>query len=377
MELKEVRDEIDVIDNQLVELFEQRMNAVRKVAEYKIEHNLPIFNSKREREIVASLSGKVKPELSTYTKILYNTLFDVSRSYQAKAIFKTSAASEKINKALENTPKMFPASAVVACQGTEGAYSQQACEKLFYNPTIIYFDSFRSVFEAVKSGICKYGVLPIENSIQGSVTQVVDLMGEYDFSIVKSAKIQVSHALLAKKKNAEIKEVFSHPQAIGQCDNFLGKLGAKVTVYDNTAAAARMVAESERDDIAAIASPKCAELYGLKIVKEGITNSDNNHTRFICISKDMEIYPGADRISLKLNVSHKPGALYELISKFAALGINLTKIESRPIPGKDFEFMFYFDMAVSVYSPELMSIISELSAENDSFVMLGAYSELG
>ena len=153
-------------------------------------------------------------------------------------------------------------------------------------------------------------------------------------------------------------------------------MGVKVTVYDNTAMAAKMVSESEREDIAAISSPKCAELYGLRVVNDNIANSDNNHTRFICISKTTEIYPGADRISFCISLSHKPGALYSLISKFAAVGINLTKIESRPIPGKDFEFMFYFDMTVSVYSQELMSILSEISLDNESFKLLGAYSEV-
>ncbi len=376
MDLKEIRNEIDEIDAELVKLFEKRMSTVKRVAEYKIENNMPIFNSKREREIIASLTGKVEPELSTYTKILYNTLFDVSRSYQAKSIYKTSPVSEKIKKALAETPKMFPQRATVACQGTEGAYSQQACDKLFYNPSIVYFDNFSGVFEAVLNGMCSYGILPLENSVQGTVTQVMDLMSKYDFSIVKSVKLQVAHALLAKDENAKITEVFSHSQALSQCDEYLNKMGVKVTVYDNTAMAAKMVSESEREDIAAISSPRCAELYGLRVVKDNIANSDNNHTRFICISKATEIYPGADRISFRISLSHKPGALYSLISKFAAVGINLTKIESRPIPGKDFEFMFYFDMSVSVYSEELMSILSEISLDNESFKLLGAYSEV-
>lgn len=376
MDLNEIRNEIDAIDGELVKLFEKRMETVRRVAEYKMENNLPIFNSGRERDIVNSVTSKVNPELATYTKILYGTLFDVSRSYQAKAIFQTSPVVEKIKKALEETPKMFPQTATVACQGTEGAYSQQACEKLFYNPSIIYFEGFRGVFEAVEKGLCDYGILPVENSVHGTVTQVVDLMGRYDVSIVKSAKIHVSHALLAKNKDAKITEVLSHPQALGQCDEFLEKAGIKATVCENTAVAAKLIAESDRDDIGAISSPGCAGLYGLQVINDKVSNSDNNHTRFICISKKTEIYPGADRISFSISLSHQPGALYSLISKFAAVGINLTKIESRPIPGRDFEFMFYFDMAVSVYSEELMSIISELSIENESFRLLGAYSEV-
>ncbi|MDP4118640.1 MAG: chorismate mutase [Bacillota bacterium] len=375
MDLSQIRKEIDEIDESLVKLFEKRMQTVRKVAEYKAEKGMAVMNSKREREIINSLTGKVSPELVTYTKILYNTLFDVSRSYQCKEIYKTSPLAEKIKTALKSTPSQFPASAIVACQGTEGAYSQQACEKLFYNPTIIYFDTFRGVFDAVKNGMCQYGVLPIENSVHGSVTQVVDLMSRYDFSIVKSAKIQINHVLLAKEGAKEIKEVYSHEQALGQCDDYLKSAGVKTKVCENTAVAARIVADSERNDIAAISSPLCSELYGLKILKEDIANSDNNYTRFICISKDMEIYPGADKISLITTVSHKPGALYELISKFAAVGINISKIESRPIPGKDFEFSFYLEMYVSVYSEELVSLVSELSASGN-FTFLGSYTEI-
>ncbi len=376
MDLMEIRKEIDAIDEDLVKLFEKRMNAVMRVAEYKAENNLPIFNSARERDIINSLTARTSPEISAYIKILYGTLFDVSRAYQSKTIFKTSPAAKKIEKAIEETQKMFPRKATVACQGTEGAYSQRACEKLFYNPTIVYFENFIGVFEAVRSGMCSFGILPLENSVQGSVTQVMDLLAKYDFSIVKSVKIHVSHALLAKNKNAKIKEVFSHPQALGQCDKFLQDMGVKVTPCENTALAAKMVAESDREDIGAICSPDCAELYGLQVVNCHVSNSDNNHTRFICISKETMIFPGADRLSFCITLSHRPGALYSLISKFAAVGINLTKIESRPIPGRDFEFMFYFDMEVSVYSQELMSTISELSLENSSFKFLGAYTEI-
>lgn len=289
----------------------------------------------------------------------------------------SSEIADKITYALENTPKILPQTATIACQGTEGAYSQQACDKLFYNPSIMYFNNFRGVFDAVNSGMCKYGILPIENSVYGSVTQVIDLMSEYDFYIVKSAKIQINHALLKKKGTKEIKEIISHNQAIGQCDKYLKSLkNVKITICENTAEAAKFVATSDRDDIAAIASPICAELYNLEIDNTKINNSENNYTRFILISKNMEIYPGADKISFIVSASHKPGSLYSLISKFAAVGINLTKIESRPIPGKDFEFMFYFEMSVSVYSEELSSILTEFEKAPEQFNFLGSYTEI-
>lgn len=376
LDLNEIRNKIDAIDDELIKLFEERMQTVNKVAEYKIQNNMQILNSKREREIVNRLSEKVSPELSVYSKILYNTIFDLSRSYQSKQIYKDSVTSEKIKNALESTDKMLPSSAVVACQGTEGSYSQRACEKIFYNPSISYFENFKDVFEAVKSGKCRYGVLPLENSVHGSVSKVIDLMREYEFSIVKSTKIQINHVLLAKPDATEIKEIYSHEQALGQCDKFLSSLkDVKIIPCKNTAIAAKTVSELDRSDAAAIASPLCAELYGLKIVSDDIKNNDNNYTRFICISKDTEIYPGADKMSFMITLSHKPGTLYSMISKFAAEGINLTKIESRPIPGRDFEFMFYIEMSISVYSENLASFVSDFERNSDSFKFLGCYTE--
>ncbi len=376
MSLDALRKEIDEIDSKLVKLFEERMNTAKKIAAVKKGEKLRLSHKQREREIINRLSAEVSPDLSVYTKILYNTLFDLSKSYQSRELYETSEMGTEIADALNNTPRMLPSSATVACQGIEGAYSQQACEKLFSNPSIAYFNNFRGVFDAVKSGMCKYGILPVENSVHGSVTQVIDLMKEYDFYIVKSVKTQINHTLLAKPGTKEITEIYSHSQALGQCDKYLKSLkGVKITAVENTAEAAKMVADSKRNDIAAVSSPVCADIYGLEIVNDNIVNSENNYTRFICISKNMEIYPGADKISFLVNLSHEPGSLYTLISKFAAVGINLTKIESRPIPGRDFEFMFYFEMSVSVYSEDFITLINELEAGGKTFKFLGSYLE--
>lgn len=376
MDLSNIREQIDDIDNQLVALFTKRMKTVGKVAEYKKQNNMPVFHSGREREILNRISLLVDDDMEVYARMLYNTLFDISRSYQTKRISELSETAKKIAGAIETTEKILPASATVACQGTEGAYSQSATEKLFSNPSVMYFNNFRGVFEAVKSGVCRYGILPVENSIHGSVTEVIDLMAEYDFNIVKSTKIQINHVLLAKPGTKEIKEIFSHRQAIGQCEKYLKSLkDVKITVVENTAIAAKMVAESNRDDVASISSAKCAEIYGLQIINSNIKDSDNNYTRFICISKDMEIYPGANKITVMVRLAHQPGSLYNLISKFAAVGVNLTKIESRPICGLDFEFMFLLDMNMSVYSEELLSLLTELENSTAGFTFLGAYTE--
>jgi len=228
---------------------------------------------------------------------------------------------------------------LAACQGVEGAYSQLACEKMFNVPNIMYFKTFKSVFDAIDKDMCRYGVLPMENSTAGSVNEIYDLMMDYHFNIIRSTRVKIDHNLLAKSgtKILQIREIYSHEQAINQCAKFLdGLVNVKVTACANTAAAAKMVAESDRNDVAALSSRTCADLYQLAILSCNVQDNDNNYTRFICISKQLEIYPGADKTSIMMVIPHKPGALYKVLSRFYALGINLIKLESRPIPNRDF-----------------------------------------
>ncbi len=378
MDMEKLRNEIDEIDDSLVKLFEKRMQSTAQLAKYKKEHSVPVSDRTREREIIYRMSGKVTPELAGYTKSLYNTLFDLSKSYQNSLISPESKLASEIKKSLEGSEKLFPERAVVACQGTEGAYSQFACDRMFKYPEIMYVNSFDSVFEAVGRGLCRYGILPLENSTAGSVTAVYELMQKHKFYIVGSIKLCISHSLLAAPgvRLDGVKEIFSHEQALNQCSKFLSELkDVKVTVCANTAEAAKSVADSGRSDCAAICSGDCAELYGLSEIASGISNTENNYTRFICISKELEIYPGASCTSLMVRLPHKPGSLYSVISRFAALGVNLTKLESRPVPGSDFEFMFYFDVDASVYSPELAELITQLENELPGLVYLGSYNE--
>ncbi len=378
MDMEKLRNEIDEIDDSLVKLFEKRMQSTARLAKHKKEHSVPVSDRTREREIIYRMSGKVAPELAGYTKSLYNTLFDLSKSYQNSLISPESKLASEIKKSLEGSEKLFPERAVVACQGTEGAYSQFACDRMFKYPEIMYVNSFDSVFEAVGRGLCRYGILPLENSTAGSVTAVYELMQKHKFYIVGSIKLCISHSLLAAPgvHLDGVKEIFSHEQALNQCSKFLSELkDVKVTVCANTAEAAKSVADSGRSDCAAICSGDCAELYGLSEIASGISNTENNYTRFICISKELEIYPGASCTSLMVRLPHKPGSLYSVISRFAALGVNLTKLESRPVPGSDFEFMFYFDVDASVYSPELAELITQLENELPGLVYLGSYNE--
>ncbi|MDD2268067.1 MAG: prephenate dehydratase [Eubacteriales bacterium] len=378
MELDKYRQEIDQTDDKIKQLFEERMDIAVKIAEYKKTNGLPVLNRTREREIIGRVTAGESDELAGYTKLLFTTLFDLSRSYQSRHVTKDGILAKKIREAIANTPNTFPKSAAVACQGVEGAYSQITADKLFARPSIIFVNSFEGVFKAVDKELCDYGILPLENSLHGSVTEVYDLMNKYKFHISKAVKLQINHSLLALPgtKLSDIKEIVSHEQAIGQSEAFLETLSSvKITVCENTAKAAKTVAESGRKDLAAISSKSCAELYGLNSLKEDVQDSHNNHTRFICISKKLEIYPGSNKTSLMLTLPHRPGSLYNMMAKFAAMGLNLTKIESRPIPGSDFEFMFYFDMEASIYTEEVITLLSELEASPEQFVFLGSYSE--
>ena len=377
MEIKDIRKEIDEIDDKIFDLFKERMDLGKSVAEEKKANNLPLVNRTREREILSRMSKK-SDELMTYTRMLYNTLFSVSKSYQSKILFEDSEFSKNLKKAAENTLKVFPNKGTIAVQGAEGSYSQQACDKLFPLGDILYFKSFSHIFDAVNEGLCDFGILPIENSSSGSINEVYDLMMEKNFYIVRSYKLYVKHVLLAKPgvKLEDIKEVISHNQAIDQCSDFFRKHpDIKSTYYSNTAEAARFLSQSDRTDLAVISSKYCADLYGLQTLSQDIQNNENNYTRFICIAKEMKIYPGSGKISLMLTAPHEPGGLFNIMAKFAALGVNITKLESRPKSGSDFEFMFYFDFEGSIESEEVRELVDDLSRNTEGFAFFGNYQE--
>ncbi len=378
LDLNKIRQEINSIDDEISALFEKRMLLAKDVAEYKRQNDMAVYDRRRERDIINRISSQVSDDLGSYAKILYSTLFQVSRSYQFKKLIPSSPVTDKMKKAVEETSQLFPRNAKVGCQGVEGAYAQSACDRIFDSPDISFYKTWEDVFKSVESGECKYGVVPLENSTAGTVNAVYDLVGKYKFYIVKSLKLKIYHSLLVRRgvRLEDIKEIVSHEQALQQCSKFISSLNVKVTVFDNTAAAAEYVSKSGRDDIAAIGSPDCADLYNLVSIRDDIMNTDNNYTRFICVSKDLEIYPGAQKTSIVFKVPHRPGALFDVLSKFRALDINLIKLESRPIPGRDFEFKFYIDLDASIYRSELFELINELDNELDSFDYLGSYTEI-
>ncbi len=378
MDLEKLRTQIDEIDAEMVELYKKRLDIADQIGAWKRENNLPVYDSERERRLLNKVGEQAGDRHENGVRAMFSLLMDQSRTQQLLAGGCKSTLEETISRAVRETEPLFPPKAMVACQGVEGAYSQIACDKLFHAPSIMYCKTFENVFSAIESGLCRYGVLPIENSLAGSVNSVYDQMIRHHFYIVRSVRIKIDHTLLALPgvKPEDIKEVYSHEQAIQQCSEFLNRHREwHVNICGNTAAAAKQLRESGRRDAAAISSGNCAPLYGLVPVDDNIQNNSNNHTRFICISKQLEIYPGADRTSLMLVLPNRPGSLWQLLSRFYAQSINLTKLESRPMPGRDFEFMFCFDIDASVYSPAFARLIAELDATLDSFSYLGSYSE--
>ena len=379
MELSDFRKKLDEIDDEILRLFAERMEIAADIAAWKKERELPVLDARREKEKLQTLEEKSPEELSDYTRQLFSMIMELSRSRQSRILHRENSETRAIEKALRDTPLMFPEKAIVACQGVEGAYSGIACEKLFARPSIFYFSSFDAVFSAIEKGLCRYGVIPVENSTAGTVNAVYDLMLKHDFRIVRSVRVKVDHNLLVRPgtKREEIREIYSHAQAISQCAAFLQSFpNAKVIPCENTAVAAKLVAESDEPDAAAISSRVCSKLYNLQCLETDIQDSGNNYTRFICISKELEIYPGADRTSLMAVLPHEPGSLYKVLSRFYALGINLNKLESRPIPERSFEFMFYFDIETSVYSPKFIQMMGELSDLCEEYEYLGSYREV-
>ncbi len=379
MELKDLRTSIDEIDAQITDLIIKRMDVVKDIANYKAENKLPIYDPQRERQKLADLAARVGNDNARVTDTLFSVIFDLSRSAQNRITSGPSPLKNMIKSAIRDTDPQFPTRPIVACQGVEGAYSQIAAERIFPSGNIMYFNSFDKVFSAVDQGLCKYGILPLENSTAGSVSRIYDLMMEHEFYIVRSCRVKVDHCLLAKRgaKLAEIKEIVSHEQALAQCQGFLKTLkNVKITPCENTAEASKIVLSSDRSDIAALSSRSCAELYGLDCLSSSVQDKGSNYTRFICISKKLEIYPGSNRTSLMIVLPNRCGSLYHVLSRFYTLGINLIKLESRPLANSDFEFMFYFDLDTSVYSDEFLRVFDDLSGAVTSLKYLGSYTEV-
>lgn len=374
MDLSELRKEIDNIDNELIPLLEQRMNIAKQVAEYKAQRNMPVLNEKREQEILDSVSEKCGDN-GELIKTIFSATMDASRAIQHKIIGGGDSLRSLIKSSFIDGE--LYTDGFIACQGVEGAYSGITSNKLFPQTPVKFFKAFEDVFEAVDKGDAKFGIIPVENSTAGSVHESYDLIMKYRFYVVGAYDLRIDHCLCAKPdtRYEKIKDVYSHPQALAQCNKFLKNFDFTGVNFSNTAAAAKFVSQSKKDDIAVICSEKAAKEYGLKVIKRNIQNTVVNKTRFIVISKKLLISENANKISLIFTVPHETGKLYRILGRFSMAGLNLTKLESRPIENGNFSYYFYADILGNVRDESTLDLICALSEELPHYEFLGNYYE--
>ncbi len=378
-DLSKCREEIDKIDTELLSLLEKRMRVAESVAKYKLANGIKVFDEERERAVLAKIGERSPEDIREKLVGTYDGIMNMSKLHQYELKSEFSARREFFKAALESSDvsKNNFAGIKVGVQGVDGAFSSQAARCMYPGAEIIFYPSWAQIFTALHAGEIEYGVLPVENSTYGSVTDVYRLIMDNDAYIAMSYKLPVEHSLLAKEGDSidNIKEVISHPQAIGQCSNFIDEHNFVATQTSNTANAAMTVSQSERNDIAAIASVDCAELYGLVVLERGIQNEKVNTTRFAAISRKLSVSPSADKISIQFALAHREGTLARILGYFSALGLNLTKIESRPIPSKPFEYRFFLDFNGSMRDTHTFNLICALSDELSEFRFLGNYEE--
>lgn len=373
-DLGEIRVEIDKIDSELIELFKKRMDCAKAVGLYKKENNIPVLNQNRENEILDSVEEK-GGEYGSHARLLFSNIMELSRALQHNIV----GSGKKLRADILNaSSKMQTENVKVGYQGIKGANGHEATLKLFPNGDAVNYKTFADVFDAVDREEVTYGVLPVENSTAGSVSAVYDLILKHRFYIVKALDLPIDYCLAGLKQSefSDIEKVWSHPQSLSQCANYISKNNFDSTPFENTAVAAREAANEKRLNVAAICSYKAAEEYGLKILDNHLQDDKGNTTRFIVISKTLCIPENANKISLCFSLPHVTGSLYGLLCRFNSLGLNLTKIESRPRKGKDFEYLFYLDFSGSVHSDNVIDLISQLSEEMPEFSFLGNYCEL-
>ena len=370
-DLSDVRTEIDSIDKQILDLFVQRMHAAEKVAAVKKRSGAPIFQPEREQAILERVERE-GGEFGGGARTLMATLIDISCTYQQMLLYGDDG---KLRKKFMTAGKIIKGSKI-ACQGTVGAYSHLAAKQFFGDDVEpMFFARFQDVFEAVTEEYADFGVLPLENTTAGAVNDVYDLLTRHGFYIVGETDVDINHCLLAPKGATldSIKEVYAHPQALAQCARYIQLHGFNTNEYSNNAVAAKNVARWNDSTKAAIASSVAGKQFDLDILEEGIQDIDGNQTRFIIISKHMVIREGADKISLTFTLPHRTGSLYRVLSRFAANGMNISKIESRPLKGQNFQYRFYLDFNGNVHDERVCALICSLSTEMSYFKFLGNY----
>lgn len=375
MNLEEIRKDIDEIDRKMVDLLCKRMDCSLRVAESKRREGLPVYRPEREREILRRV-GEQGGAYGSYITEIYRLLMECSRELQHEAL----ADNDAIRATVDGADSALRLTGTVACYGEEGSFTQIAFASAFGDdqPAPIFAETFEQVFEAVDSGRAQFGFVPVENSSAGSVNEVYDLILKYKLFIVGSVSMPIVQNLLAVKgaSLSDIRLVYSHPQALSQCQAFLQKQGIEPREYANTAAAAKLVAGMNDRTVGAVGSVDIAKKSGLDILCPSIQSFDNNKTRFIVLSKRPVITAGSDKISVVFSLSHTPGSLQRILTRFSLHGLNLTKLESRAGKNGDFETQFYLDFLGNVKHEKTLSLLSALKAELTDFTFLGNYKEI-
>ena len=378
-ELDVLRGAIDEVDRQIVALFERRMAVTRQVGEYKQRQGIPVLDPQREREVIANkLACLHNPALKTDVAQLYETIMALSRRQQ-RGIVREGLEEPSYARILEDIAQARQPVAAprVVYQGEPGAYSEMAAMNFFgADVGARGLKQFQDVFAAIKSGEADYGVLPIENTSTGAIRQIYDLLTEYDCYLVGETTVRVEHCLMALPgtKLEDIRTVYSHEQGLFQCEHYLNAHpNWKQVPQEDTAGSALMVSKSGDRTKAAICSRRSAAIYGLKILAEKINSNGENTTRFVVVSPRMELREGRDKISTCFRIPHQSVSLHEILTIFAVHGLNMVRLESRPIQGHNFEYMFFLEFTGDLLSPEMPDVLRELSQSSDGFRIFGNF----
>lgn len=374
MDLLECRNKLDVIDKQIVKLFEERMDICGKVAETKTASGKAVYDAEREKQKLDAVSAMADSEFNQVAvRELFSQMMSISRKYQYSILAEHGRA---LKLGFERLDKLPMDGVRVVHQGVEGAYSHAAALQYFgENASIYHVAHFEDAMKEVQLGNADYAVMPIENSSAGAVIDMYDLLTRYDNYIVAETFLPVEHALLSVPgaKLSDIKTVFSHPQALMQCSQFLNDNGFKQISVENTAVAAKRVVEEGDKTQAAVASEIAGKLYGLELLKPAIQNNQGNTTRFIILANRKVYQKNAGKISLCFELPHTSGSLYNMLGNFIFNHVNMMMIESRPIPGRNWEYRFFVDIEGNLQDAGVKNALRGIGAEALNFKILGNY----
>ena len=369
--LEQCRYEIDEIDDQLMHLFEKRMNIAKEVVLYKQKHQMNIFQPEREKQVVEKNVTRIQNnELKEHAKIFVQEIMNISKTYQSQFVSNCNQ---------DNFQLVHTKDAIVGFQGIPGSFSEQALCQFFGENTIRkHYYGFKDVFEALKADEIQYGIVPLENSSTGAINDNYDLIRDYGFYIVAEQSISISQHLLGIRGSVEedISEVYSHPQGLLQTSTYLQQHpDIHQKECSNTAMAAKLVAQRNDKHIGAIASIQAAKLYGLDVLKENIQNQKSNTTRFIIFSKNPEKTNDASCVSVVFTLPHQVGALYHILKILNDHQINMLHIESRPLAHTKWQYYFYLDFEGNLAQSHIQEAICEIKVHSQSFQILGHYAK--